>query len=108
VGASVAEFVLQDTRVKLNDFLPSGLTPTWTIKLCGKLTVEKTAAYELGLTVAGRAKLYVDGKMMIDNWTKQTPGDFFYGLVIFSDSLQSNQAHERRRVAKELWKRKLR
>ena len=78
---SVGTFILQDTRVKLNDFLPPGLTPTWTIKLHGDLKVEKTAEYELGLTVAGRAKLWVDGKMTIDNWTKQRPGEFFYGYV---------------------------
>ncbi|EGN92018.1 glycoside hydrolase family 3 protein [Serpula lacrymans var. lacrymans S7.3] len=75
----VAEYVLQDTRIKLNDFLPAGLTPTWTIKLKGLLTMDKTAAYELGLTVAGRAKLWIDGKLTIDNWTNQRPGDFFYG-----------------------------
>ena len=80
-GQSVGTFILQDTRVKLNDFLPPGLTPTWTIKLHGDLKVEKTAEYELGLTVAGRAKLWVDGKMTIDNWTKQRPGEFFYGYV---------------------------
>lgn len=79
VGSSVADFVLQDTRVKLNDFLPAGLTPTWTIKLKGLLTVQKTAQYELGLTVAGRAKLFINGKLAIDNWTKQRPGEFFYG-----------------------------
>ncbi|KAF8892689.1 glycoside hydrolase family 3 protein [Infundibulicybe gibba] len=76
---AVETFVLQDTRVKLNDFLPSGLTPTWTIRLEGRLTVDRTAPYELGLTVAGRAKLWIDGRLTIDNWTKQTPGDFFYG-----------------------------
>ncbi|KAH9951408.1 glycoside hydrolase superfamily [Amylocystis lapponica] len=75
----VAEFVLRDTRLRLNDFLPEGLTPTWTIKLRGQLTMEKTAEYELGLTVAGRAKLFVEGKLTIDNWTKQRPGEFFYG-----------------------------
>lgn len=80
-GEPVGTFVLQDTRVKLNDFLPPGLTPTWTIKLHGALQVEKTAEYELGLTVAGRAKLWVDEKMTIDNWTKQRPGEFFYGYV---------------------------
>ncbi|KAI0668559.1 glycoside hydrolase family 3 protein [Trametes maxima] len=79
VGEPVAEYVLQDTRVKLNDFLPAGLTETWTIKLRGDLTVDKSAEYELGLTVAGRAKLFVDGKLTIDNWTTQRPGDFFYG-----------------------------
>ncbi|KAL0064465.1 hypothetical protein AAF712_008629 [Marasmius tenuissimus] len=76
---AIGSYVLQDTRVKLNDFLPAGLTETWTIKLTGKLTTEKTSDFELGLTVAGRAKLWIDGEMTIDNWTKQTPGDFFYG-----------------------------
>jgi beta-glucosidase len=91
----VAGFVIKDTRVKLVDFLPPGLTENWTIKLTGQLTVDKTAPFELGLTVAGgsisphcslltslgRAKLWVNGNLTIDNWTKQTPGDFFYGQV---------------------------
>ncbi|KAG7452963.1 glycoside hydrolase family 3 protein [Guyanagaster necrorhizus] len=75
----IADFILRDTRVKLNDFLPAGLSSTWMIKLTGKLTMDKTGPYDLGLTVAGRAKLWVNGKLAIDNWTKQTPGDFFYG-----------------------------
>jgi len=41
------------------------------------LTVEKTAPFEFGLTVAGRAKLWINGALIIDNWTRQTPGDFF-------------------------------
>ncbi|RXW21014.1 hypothetical protein EST38_g4842 [Candolleomyces aberdarensis] len=72
-------FILHDTRVKLNDFLPAGLTPEWTIKLRGTLTLDATGSFEFGLTVAGRAKLWLDDKLTIDNWTKQTPGDFFYG-----------------------------
>ncbi|KAF8163026.1 beta-glucosidase [Crassisporium funariophilum] len=79
MGKAVQESVLNDTRVKLNDFMPKGLTPEWSIKLEGSLTVDKTAFFELGLTVAGRAKLWVDNVLIIDNWTKQTPGDFFYG-----------------------------
>ncbi|KAF9264923.1 glycoside hydrolase family 3 protein [Marasmius fiardii PR-910] len=75
----VSSYVLQDTRIKLNDFLPIGLTETWSIKLTGKLTLAKTMEYELGLTVAGRAKLFIEGELTIDNWTKQTSGDFFYG-----------------------------
>ncbi|KAJ7489963.1 glycoside hydrolase family 3 protein [Mycena galericulata] len=85
----VAAFVVTDTRVKLVDFLPPGLSPTWTIKLTGFLTVEKTAPFELGLTVAGRAKLWVNGNLTIDNWTSQTPGDFFYGQArIFQGSVE--------------------
>ncbi|KAG6868996.1 hypothetical protein C0993_005654 [Termitomyces sp. T159_Od127] len=75
----VANFVLRDTRIKLNDFLPAGLTREWTIRLEGKLTIHRSVLFELGLTVAGRAKLWIDGELTIDNWTKQTPGDFFYG-----------------------------
>ena len=78
----VAMYVLNTTAIKLNDFLPSGLTPNWTIKLEGKLTVDTTAIYEFDLAVAGRAKLWVDGELTIDNWTHQTPGDYFYGYHI--------------------------
>lgn len=53
ISHPVQQFILNDTRVKLNDFLPKGLTDTWSIKLEGKLTFDKTAPYELGLTVAG-------------------------------------------------------
>ncbi|KAJ7172746.1 beta-glucosidase [Mycena filopes] len=77
--APVASFRIVDTRVKLVDFLPPGLTANWSIKLTGRLTVDKTVPFELGLTVAGRAKLWVNGNLTIDNWTSQTPGDFFYG-----------------------------
>lgn len=49
----VATFVLRDTRVKLNDFLPAGLTRKWTIRLEGKLTIHRSVLFELGLTVAG-------------------------------------------------------
>lgn len=50
----VASFVVEDTRIKLNDFLPEGLTPEWTIKLWGRLLIEESGPFELGLTVAGR------------------------------------------------------
>ncbi|KAJ7066458.1 glycoside hydrolase family 3 protein [Mycena amicta] len=75
----LAAIIVTDTRIKLVDFLPPGLTTRWSIKLTGRLMVEKTAPFELGLTVAGRARLWVNGIMTIDNWDHQTPGDFFYG-----------------------------
>lgn len=85
----VVVHVLNTTAIKLNDFLPSGLTTNWTIKLEGKLTVDKTAVYEFGLAVAERAKLRVDGELIIDNWTHQTPGNCFYGYI----RRQSLQTH---------------
>jgi beta-glucosidase len=55
-SSPVASFTLRDTRVKLNDFLPEGLTPTWNIKLEGKLTINETTPFEVGLTVAGKVE----------------------------------------------------
>ena len=50
----VANVVLNDTRVRLNDFMPEGLEENWSIKLTGILTVDKTMPFELGLAVAGQ------------------------------------------------------
>ncbi|TFL04035.1 glycoside hydrolase family 3 protein [Pterulicium gracile] len=77
----VADCTLNDTRVRLNDQLPQGLVAPWTMTITGDLTVEHTGQFELGLAVAGRAKLFVDDQLCIDNWTSQTPGEFFYGQV---------------------------
>ncbi len=57
IGDRIADFVLNDTRVKLNDFLPKGLKEQWVLKLTGTMTVDKTMPFELGLTVAGKFHL---------------------------------------------------
>ncbi|KAG9014376.1 hypothetical protein FRB94_012782 [Tulasnella sp. JGI-2019a] len=75
----INSYVLNDTRVKLNDYQTTGLTPTWTIKLNGLFTPDETGLFEFGLIVCGKAKLWVDGVFTIDNWSKQRPGNFFYG-----------------------------
>ena len=49
------------------------------ISLVGTFTPEETAEYEFSLSVAGTGKIYVDEKVIVDNETKQTPGDSFFG-----------------------------
>lgn len=49
------------------------------VSLVGTFTPEETCDYEFSLSVAGIGKVYVDGKMVIDNETEQTPGDSFFG-----------------------------
>lgn len=70
-----------DTRIKLNDFLPPELNgvPSWSIRLRGTFMPGSSGTFQFGLTVAGRAKLFVEDELLIDNWTHQRPGDFFYG-----------------------------
>ncbi|KAK9448128.1 glycoside hydrolase superfamily [Limtongia smithiae] len=40
----------------------------------------EAGTYEFGMTVVGTAKLYVNGKLVVDNATKQTLGDSFFGV----------------------------
>lgn len=51
-------------------------SPRLTAKFKGKLIPrEKDELFRFGLAVHGRAKLYVDGKLVIDNWTRQKRGN---------------------------------
>jgi beta-glucosidase len=45
----------------------------------GQFTPEETDVYLFSVSVAGTAKLYVDGKLVVDNETKQVMGDSFFG-----------------------------
>lgn len=55
-------------------------TNLYYVVLEGDYTPEETATYEFGLTNLGTSQLFVDGKPVVDNKTKQTPGDSFFGL----------------------------
>lgn len=59
-----------------NDPLP-GLgdqTENW-VSLSGDFTADRDAEYEFSIATAGKARLYVDGKLLIDNWDDQVPGE---------------------------------
>ena len=43
-------------------------------------TPEESGRYEFALTSAGLTRLRIDGREVIDNWTKQLPGSFFFGM----------------------------
>ncbi|KAJ7041012.1 beta-glucosidase [Mycena alexandri] len=70
---------LDETRIFISTSAPAALTRRWTLKLRGQLLREKDTPFEFGLISAGRAKLYVDGELLIDNWTRQKRGDAFFG-----------------------------
>jgi beta-glucosidase len=82
-ATEVARFNLRDTRMKLNDFVPAGLGAEWTAYLRATMVLDDTGAFELGLAVAGRARVYVDGECVLENWDRQTRGEFIYGYVPF-------------------------
>ncbi|PPQ73649.1 hypothetical protein CVT26_010607 [Gymnopilus dilepis] len=82
VEEPIEERLVDETRIFISTSAPKGITRRWTMKLRGQLKPrEQDCLFEFGLTVAGRAKLYVDGKLVIDNWTRQVRGEDFFGLA---------------------------
>ncbi|KAF9266029.1 glycoside hydrolase family 3 protein [Marasmius fiardii PR-910] len=74
---------IDETRCFFSAEYPRGLTKRWTLKLRGNLSELEEAEeeeWEFGLCSAGRAKLYIDDQLVIDNWTTQRRGDAFFGL----------------------------
>lgn len=91
--------LVDETRIFISTSAPKGITRRWTMKLEGQLKPRAhDCTFEFGLTVSGRAKvdmllpfcsvrpvltassfqLFVDGKLVIDNWTRQRRGDAFF------------------------------
>jgi len=46
----------------------------------GELAPSESGSYQISLVSAGRSRLYVDGALLVDNWSAQTPGEAFFGL----------------------------
>ncbi|CAH6721386.1 putative probable beta-glucosidase I [[Candida] jaroonii] len=53
-------------------------TSLYYVDIEGDFTAEEDGDYEFGLTVQGTALLYVDGKLIVDNKTKQEKGEAFF------------------------------
>ncbi|KAI0956541.1 hypothetical protein AcW1_005197 [Taiwanofungus camphoratus] len=80
VSQPLKTMYIDETRIFLSTSYPSELTKRWTLKLKGALKPrEHDCQFEFGLLSAGRAKLYVDGKLVVDNWTRQRRGEAFFG-----------------------------
>ncbi|KAG6839583.1 hypothetical protein C0991_001270 [Blastosporella zonata] len=90
---------IDETRMFISTSAPKGLTKRWSLRLRGQLKPRPyDCAFEFGLTAAGRAKLYVDGNLVIDNWTRQRRGDAFFGSGSEEEKgiyqLKANTSHE--------------
>ncbi|KAM0748239.1 glycoside hydrolase family 3 protein [Meredithblackwellia eburnea MCA 4105] len=78
----IAVHDMLSTRLRVNDEKPKGLADTFFVSIEGYITAQETGPFELGISLVGRAELFVDGKLVVDNGvnTEQTPGASFYGL----------------------------
>ncbi|PQE19193.1 glycosyl hydrolase family 3 N terminal domain-containing protein [Rutstroemia sp. NJR-2017a BBW] len=73
------EIILTKTELLMMDYnCPRLKNALWWADIEGYMTAEEDCDFELGLGVYGTANLYVDGKLVIDNSTKQTRGTMFF------------------------------
>ncbi|EIM87989.1 beta-glucosidase [Stereum hirsutum FP-91666 SS1] len=74
--------LIDETRIFVSLSAPKGITRRWTLRLKGQLKPKTYACdFEFGMSVSGRAKLWVDDKLIIDNWTVQRRGEEFFGCA---------------------------
>ncbi|OZJ01894.1 hypothetical protein BZG36_05039 [Bifiguratus adelaidae] len=73
--------VLNNTRVIIHD---AGFKDvdfrSFSAKVRARYTAKHTGPHTFGIASVGLSKLYVDGKLVIDNWTSQVRGDIFFGF----------------------------
>jgi beta-glucosidase len=73
-GAPVHSQVTEDVNlVWLGRAVPGVDFERFSARVTGELTVPETGCYTLGLMSAGRSRLFVNGKELIDNWTELPP-----------------------------------
>jgi beta-glucosidase len=78
---AIDELLIKDTNVMMFDYKnPQLPTHLFYSDIDCVFTPDETAEYEFSCSVAGTAKIYVDGELVVDNATKQVPGDSFFGV----------------------------
>ena len=72
---------LTDSYVFLVDYKAPKIQGTlYYADMEGIFIPEEDGTYDFGVTVCGTARLFVDGKLLVDNATVQRPGESFFGL----------------------------
>jgi beta-glucosidase len=73
----VHQMSLTDTFIYFAHSKPPGLDKDFRAVATATFTADATGMYEFGVEVIGKAKLYIDDTLVVDNWTVQTWGSSF-------------------------------
>jgi beta-glucosidase len=96
-GEAAWREVARSTELHWSSKLPGDVDVTrFAVRATARFTPQETGAYTLGLASAGLSRLYIDGREVIDNWTKQVRGDTYYGAG--STEVQATEQFEAGRV----------
>jgi len=60
--------------------LPAGVdSEKFSARITARFTPQESGPHTFALVSAGLSRLFIDGQEVIDNWTKQVPGDTYFG-----------------------------
>jgi beta-glucosidase len=94
-GAPVIERVDVRFRFWRLSFAPLEQTPpTFSVRWSGKLTVPSTGAYSLGLANSGDARIYLDGKLLVENCNPQSTDAWPVTKAQTAVKLNAGQAYD--------------
>jgi beta-glucosidase len=104
VSTDLSGTSISERRVRRPDFTwlgsdaPAPNGRPFSVRLSGTLVPETAGIHRFSLTCVGRARLFVDGKLVVDDWTAPVPGDSYFGFgtaeVIGETALEAGSAVE--------------
>lgn len=75
-GEKISERVIPRGTIMLQAMQSS---PQDAVSANGFYKAEKSGLHTFGLMASGKSRIFVDGELLIDNWTNPKPGDAFFG-----------------------------
>jgi beta-glucosidase len=80
-GPAVASAVVTRTeQVWMGPALPGVDPMNFSVRLQGRLTAPESSPYRFGLISGGQSRLFVDGALVVDNWSSQTASENYFGM----------------------------
>ncbi|KAK9238583.1 glycosyl hydrolase family 3 C-terminal domain-containing protein, partial [Lipomyces kononenkoae] len=82
----IDQISLRCTNNFLDDYEHPQLERPFYATFDGYFTPQVDGVYDFGIAVAGTAYLYVNGKLLVDNATNQSQGEYFFGCGTVEES----------------------
>lgn len=61
--------------------LPSEVNPyTFSMRASGRFSVPDAGSYQFSVGCSGKARLWINGLEVVDNWTQPAPGSYLFGM----------------------------
>lgn len=80
IDEPVWQEIIRSTEIQWSSKMPGDVDASqFAVRATARFIPQESGAYILGLVSAGLSRLSIDGREVIENWTKQKRGDTYYG-----------------------------